>query len=417
VLRAAVWTLRQRRYTALAVTMALLGLVCIGAGTFELHRFREKLTGNHQLRANARAAAVPLTTGVVPLTTAGAAPGPLAVRFRPVSVRGTYLPDRQTYLADQSQGGDEGFYVVTPLHTAQGDLLVVRGFVAGASADDRPAHVAAPPTGQVRLSGRLQNAQSGDDKFARIGHDEISTINPAQQARRTGAATYAAYLTLGRGQPGTGGLRALPAINLSNPTGGAGELQLFSYILQWYVFALLAFAAPFLVSRHEVREARREYLGIDESRIQFDAPDELPGLPALGASPDAGPGAQVAVRGPAGLARYGGITPERRRRAARLADRYGRSLGMDATEPGDIAPRERPARRPAAVPPGLAEPHAPRRSADVPHRAIDDVHGSYNDYLWQLALADGAVPAQETEPTDDRDAPPHVLDAERADDE
>ncbi len=31
------------------------------------------------------------------------------------------------------------------------------------------------------------------------------------------------------------------------------------------------------------------------------------------------------------------------------------------------------------------------RSSEVPHRASDELTGAYNDYLWQLALADGEV--------------------------
>ena len=31
-------------------------------------------------------------------------------------------------------------------------------------------------------------------------------------------------------------------------------------------------------------------------------------------------------------------------------------------------------------------------SAAQPHRSHDGYHGSYNDYLWQLALADGELP-------------------------
>ncbi|WP_375493971.1 SURF1 family protein, partial [uncultured Jatrophihabitans sp.] len=366
MLRAAIWTLRQPRYAALGALMAVLFVACVGMGTFELHRFREKVDQNHRLKANARADVMPLSTSLVPLTGRGPAPGPLAVRFRTVSVTGSFEPQRQQYLADQSQGGDEGFYVVTPLRTDTGDLLVVRGFTPAVGAAAHPGRVAPPPTGVVQLQGRLQNAQSGDDKFARIGHAEISTINPTQQAQRSEVPTYAAYMTIGKGQPGTAGLRTLPPIKLSNPTGGAGELQLFSYILQWYVFALLAAAAPFLVSRVEIREARREYLGIDPERIQFDAPPEPAAL-------DAGTGGgELAVRGTGELARMG-IAPERRRRAARLADRYGRSLGMDALDPSDVVPRSGPVTPRPRVAPGLAEPHAPRRSAQAPHRVTDDM--------------------------------------------
>jgi len=34
------------------------------------------------------------------------------------------------------------------------------------------------------------------------------------------------------------------------------------------------------------------------------------------------------------------------------------------------------------------------QSSDAPHRSEDSVHGSYNDYLWQLSLADKAEAEQ-----------------------
>ena len=72
MLRVAIWTLRQRRWAALAVTMGLLGLVCVGAGTFELHRFREKVADNQPAQGQcASPPTVPLTTGLVPLTGRG----------------------------------------------------------------------------------------------------------------------------------------------------------------------------------------------------------------------------------------------------------------------------------------------------------------------------------------------------------
>jgi hypothetical protein len=33
-----------------------------------------------------------------------------------------------------------------------------------------------------------------------------------------------------------------------------------------------------------------------------------------------------------------------------------------------------------------------RDSSAAVHRSADDYHASYNDYLWELALADGGLP-------------------------
>lgn len=383
--RAVVWTLRQRRYVALAIGMLLIALVCIGMGTFEIHRYQEKTHDNAVLRANARVRAVPLTSALVPLVGDGPAPTSAGIRYRTVTAAGRYLPAAQAYVASQIQGGRQGFYVLTPLRTPAGVLLVVRGFVPATSDETRPARIAAPPAGRVRLTGWLQTPQTSSDRLGQLGHREIRSINPGEQAARLGASTFNAYLTLAAHQPGTAGLTPVPRPGLSNPTGGAAEWQLLAYVVQWFAFAALALIAPFLFSRAEVREARRRFLGVDEAAVELDADAAVPAALAAGSSPDTS-GGELAVRGSGALARRGESDADRWERAVRLADRYGRSLGPDAGP--ELA------RSAGAAPP--APRRAPvRNSAAAPHRSEDDYHGSYNDYLWQLALADGAAPAVE----------------------
>jgi hypothetical protein len=98
-------------------------------------------------------------------------------------------------------------------------------------------------------------------------------------------------------QPGTSGLTAIPAPDLSNPAGGAVEPQHLAYIIQWYLFALLALAAPIAIVRAETRH-------VDER--DFDERD-------------------VDVR-PAPVVEPEPRTAEQER-AAKLADRYGRAVG------------------------------------------------------------------------------------------
>jgi cytochrome oxidase assembly protein ShyY1 len=377
VFRALIWTLRQRRYAALAVAGLILALICIGLGTFEIHRFQEKRHDNGLLRANAHAPVVPLRTSLVPLSGDDNNPAGEAIQYRHVSVSGRFVTGREQYLANQSHAGRQGFDVLTPLHTGNGTLLVIRGFVAATSDETRPADVPAPPTGVVHLVGWLQPAQSSPDEFGRLGHGEIMSINPSEQALRLGGPVYQASMTLPMGQPGTRGLQALALPDLGNPTGGAAEWQLLSYVVQWYAFAVLALLMPFLVSRAEVRDARRRYLGIDESARQIDDVDEPPGI----AAPATG-GAELVARQRGELARRAAVA-QRVERAARLADRYGRSLGIDP-EGAVLAAPAQPA--PTAGQPGV------RDSRTAVHRSADEYHASYNDYLWQLALADGGLP-------------------------
>lgn len=380
--RAAFWTLRQRRYRALAITMAIVALVCIGMGSFEIHRFAEKRHDNGTLQSNARVATAPLSSAFVPLTGHGVAPGALAIRYRHVSATGRFDAGAQQYVGDQTQGGRQGFYVLTPLRTAAGTLLVVRGFVAATAAETRPAVIAAPPSGTVPVTGWLDTAQTANDRLGTLGHGEITAINPVEQAARLSTPTYQAFLTLTAHQPGTAGLSVVPLPDLSNPTGGAVEWQLFSYILQWYVFAFLALLVPFLFARSEIRDARRRFLGYDPATIEIGQLDPAESRLELGAGSSSD--GEVVVRAPGTLAeRDPAAVQQRWERAVRLADRYGRSLGPDAGP--ELAAL-------AGGPPEAPAGPIVRDSSAATHRSEDEYHGSYNDYLWQLALADGAVP-------------------------
>lgn len=365
--------------------MLVLALGCIGAGSFELHRFHEKRHVNGELTVNARAATTPLTTALVPLVGQGSPPPDDTIRYRTISASGIYQTGHEQYVGDQSQGGRQGFLVLTALRTSLGTLLVARGFVPATASGTRPADVPPPPVGTVQVAGRLYPGQPHDDELGRLGHDEIASVNPAQQAARLGTPTFQAYLALTAGQPGAAGLRVLPGPDLSNPSGGAGALQLLSYVVQWYVFALLALIAPFLFARSEVREAQRRFLGIDPDAAQFDLeagaahqPPEL-GVATTG-------GRAPVLRGSGEVARPAQQAGAEWERGERLAERYGRSLGpLTASR---SLPDVSPDRRGAFA---LPEPAA-RTSASVPHRSDDAYHGGYNDYLWQLALADGEAP-------------------------
>jgi cytochrome oxidase assembly protein ShyY1 len=392
------WTLRQPRYAALAALMLVLAVGCVAAGTWQISRFEQSVHANDVLKANAHAPAVPLTTALVPLVDHGPAPRPDAFRFRTVAATGTYVSGVQEFLRDQSLNGSSGYDVLEQLRTANGTLLVVRGFVAahvsGNGTNTPPSGVPAPLSGLVHVVGWLESTGTSDDGATELSNGEIASINPAEQAARRNAAVFDTYLTLNADQPGTSGVSVLPGPDLSNPAGGAYEGQHFAYIIQWYLFALLALAAPFAIGRHEVRDAQRRFLGIDPANEQFDipvsieAPRRLQLTDRMHRAVDGAPAHDVAI------ARAAPPTTEQWQRAANLADRYGRSLGLAHPEPARQEGRSAHPDNAAAVEEGDRAPTRIPSSAITPARSLDDrYHGTYNDYLWQLALADGAVPS------------------------
>ena len=293
-------TLRQPRYVALSALMLVVALGCIGAGTWQIVRFEQKVHANDEITANAHSSATPIGT-VLPLI---GQPGPSedAVRYRTITATGRYEPQGQGLVRLRSVGGHIGFYVLTPLRTKTATLLVVRGFVAQQPDGNPPTAIAAAPTGTVRIQARAEPGESQNDLPSGIPPGQLRSINPAAQAARSGTPTYNGYVQLLPKQPGTQGLTVLPPPNLSNPAGGAVEPQHFAYIIQWYIFAMLAIAAPFAMVRADRRERDRTEPVTDEepSAPAAQAPTPVP-MPTRELSPE-------------------------ERRAAKLADRYGRAV-------------------------------------------------------------------------------------------
>ena len=284
-------TLRQPRYAALSLLMLIVAAGCVAAGTWQISRLEGKVAANDALRANAHATAAPVDT-VLPLV-GHRTPSTDAIAFRTVTATGTYDSDRQQLVRQRSVGGADGDYVLTPLFTHHGVLLVVRGFVA-TSSTGVPA-VPPAPGGTVTVTARVEPGENGADHAASLGRGQVDTINPRSQAMRLGTQVYAGYAELDAGQPGTAGLTTLPAPDLSNPAGGAVEPQHVAYIIQWYLFALLALAAPFVVARAETRVPQEREIDAERKPRRHVEQE---------------PAEQTAEQA----------------RAARLADRYGRVI-------------------------------------------------------------------------------------------
>jgi cytochrome oxidase assembly protein ShyY1 len=232
-------TLRQPRYAALSALMGLVALICIAAGTWQIARFEGKVHANDALRGNAHAAPVPVAS-LLPLTTASA-PSKDSIQLRTVTATGTYDRAHQVLVRNRSVDSRDGYLVLTPLTTGRATLLVVRGFVQERPNGD-PLPATDPPAGTVTVTARVEQAES---KGESLSNGTVAAINPKDQATRLGVPVFYGA-----------GLTGMPSPSLSNPAGGAVEPQHFAYIIQWYLFALLALAAPFAMARAEGREQR-----------------------------------------------------------------------------------------------------------------------------------------------------------------
>ena len=249
-------TLRQPRYLGLFALALVIAAICGLAGAWQVARFQQKHDTNQKLRLDDRDRPVDVSAVL------GSASSPIstgsAQKFRHVTATGTYLTGEETLLRNQSVEGNVGYVVLTPLRTSTGVLLIARGFLpqTGAAATSPP--IPASPAGTVTVTARLQPASSRPDRYGRLPGHQVETVNAAEQASRIGAPLWNGYAELLAGQPGTDGLTVLPAPDLSNPAGGADEPQHAAYVVQWYLFGLLALCAPFVMAAAEHRRELAE---------------------------------------------------------------------------------------------------------------------------------------------------------------
>jgi cytochrome oxidase assembly protein ShyY1 len=262
--------LRQPRYAALTALMVLIAAICVLLGVWQLSRLDGKHRTNIDLRHNAKAAPVPVADLLRP---ASAAPGPgrVDVQFRRVTATGTYDSAHQSLLRNQTVNGVTGYLVVTPLRMGDTTLLVVRGFVTGSSGT-----ITAPvaPPGQVAITGRVWPTATKNDRGAGLPRGQVESINAVDQAKRLGSSVLDGYAELLDGQLGSTGLTTIPPPDLSNPAGGAPELQHLAYVIQWFLFAVLALAAPVVMMRAESNDSSREIDDEPETPTREQTADE-----------------------------------------------------------------------------------------------------------------------------------------------
>jgi surfeit locus 1 family protein len=106
----------------IVVIAAILTLVFLRLGFWQISRLHQRQALNAELAA--RAEAPPIPTSQVPTDTANA-------HYRPVSIEGEYDYGNEFVLTFRSREGSPGVNIVTPLGLAGTDtaLLVVRGWV------------------------------------------------------------------------------------------------------------------------------------------------------------------------------------------------------------------------------------------------------------------------------------------------
>lgn len=206
---------------ALAATLAFIAL-----GVWQVERRAWKLDLIARVASRVHAAPVPVMKAD-------------GEEYRRVTLTGTYLYGRETFTQALTERG-AGFWVITPMRTAEGVVLVNRGFVPERKASHGPDR-AETVTGLLRLSepkgGFLRaNDPAADRWYSR----DIAAI---AQARKLGPV--APFFVDAEATPLPGGY----------PVGGLTVVRFNNnhlvYALTWFGLAGLSAFAAFLLLRRK----------------------------------------------------------------------------------------------------------------------------------------------------------------------
>lgn len=230
---------------ALLALAAFAGFVALG--TWQLHRLAWKRDLIARVEQRVRAPATP-----APMPSEWPAVTATSHEYRHVSLAGTFLYGQQVLVTASTALGS-GYWVMTPLRQADGSIVLVnRGFVpAGICGRDGPC--APGPVGATAVTGLLRIPETkvflrhNDPAHARWYARDVQAI--------------AAARGLGRVAPFFVDADADPRHADAWPRGGLTVTRFpnshLSYLITWYVLALMVLAAAVYVGRHEYRLRRR----------------------------------------------------------------------------------------------------------------------------------------------------------------
>src|SRR5215204_2730115 len=142
------------RWALLIVFVGLIGTVFVNLGDWQLDRLRQRRERNAATIGNEQAPVRPAEDVFTRTITE-------ADQWQRVEARGTFDADHQFVVRYRSNGGADGYEVVTPLRTASGAVLVDRGFIPLERGTRIPSLAPVPPAGEVTVVGHVRRSEKG----------------------------------------------------------------------------------------------------------------------------------------------------------------------------------------------------------------------------------------------------------------
>lgn len=214
-----------------AAVTALITLLCLSLGIWQLERLEWKTNLIAERRAAMQAAPVPLPK------TLDEARG---LEFRPVIAEGVFINDKEIFLgAAAPGGGSPGFQIVTPLRLADGRIVFVnRGFVPSALKNPEK-RVAGQLAGPVRVTGLLRLPHGRPGWLVPDNRPDLNYwfwVDPPAMEKATGLSDVIPLYIDADATPNPGGW----------PKGGVTLIDLpndhLQYAITWFALAAAAVA-------------------------------------------------------------------------------------------------------------------------------------------------------------------------------
>ena len=233
------------RWALLIVFVALLGVAFVSLGNWQLDRLAQRKERNTTTITNEQKPVQPYEQVFThPITDAD--------QWQRVEARGTFDADHQFVVRYRSNGGADGYEVLTPLRTASGAVLVDRGFIPLERGTRIPSVAPAPPSGEVTVVGHVRRNERGRRAATAPAGNQVRLINSDAIAVTLPYEIESGYIGLLTVQPEQqGGFQPIQLPDLS-------EGPHFWYAVQWFLFTAIGVAGIVVFIRGDLRARREE---------------------------------------------------------------------------------------------------------------------------------------------------------------
>ena len=233
------------RWALLIVFVVVLGVAFVSLGNWQLDRLAQRKERNATTIVNEQKSVQPYEQVFThPITDAD--------QWQRVEARGTFDAEHQFVVRYRSNGGADGYEVVTPLRTASGAVLVDRGFILLERGTRIPSVAPPPPTGEVTVVGHVRRNERGRRAATTPAGNQIRLINSDAIAATLPYEIESGYIGLLSVQPEQQG--AFQPIQLPDLSEGPH----FWYAVQWFMFTAIGVAGIVVFIRGDLRARREE---------------------------------------------------------------------------------------------------------------------------------------------------------------